>query len=213
MFAVKFAFQACCTQFQIQVNGIRQAEAVDDTCIESSGIGMRTWIRMSPTGTDIRDDFIYTVRIVTAEKCIQVNHQVTVQVHIVPPLFVWTVSSRTAHYIIGSFVGRESFSLQTAVLHTQSESRSHPFTDRHIKCRSNTVSEFTDMVIVAIQHLCTSSDGEEPVTPERVRYYLIFILHLNNLVFSYSHCLLRRSDRRNAGKSQQHQNLFHIPNS
>ena len=54
---------------------------------------------------------------------------------------------------------------------------------------------------------------EEPVTPERISYYLIFILHLNHFVFSYSHCLLRRSDRRNAGKCQQHQNLFHIPNS
>ena len=68
-------------------------------------------------------------------------------------------------------------------------------------------------LIPAIKAMCTSSYREEPVTPERISYYLIFILHLNHFVFSYSHCLLRRSDRRNAGKCQQHQNLFHIPNS
>ena len=150
MFSVKLAFQTCCAQLQIQVNSIRQTEAVDNTCIESSGVSVRTRISMSPTGTYIRDNFIYAIRIVSTEKCVQVNHQITMQVHVVPSLFVRTVFSRTTHYIISSFAGSESFCLQSAVLQTQSESRSYPFADRHVKCRSNTVSEFADMVIVSI---------------------------------------------------------------
>src|SRR5699024_2816757 len=103
--SVKLAFQPCRAQLQVQVNGARQTETVDDTCIEGSGIGMRTGISMSPAGADIRDDFIDAVRIVTTEKRVQVNHQISVQVHIVPSLFVGTVVSRTADDILGSLAG------------------------------------------------------------------------------------------------------------
>lgn len=43
---------------------------------------------MSKTGSQIRDNFIYTVRVVSAKQSIQIEHHVTVKIHIVEFLFI-----------------------------------------------------------------------------------------------------------------------------
>ena len=47
-----------------------------------------------------------------------------------------------------------------------------------------------------------AADREEPIAPERIGDYLIFILYLDNFVFDYFSLLLRHSSRRQTGQSR-----------
>ena len=70
--------------------------------------------------------------IITSEKSIQIEHHVTVQVHIVKTLFIVTVFQLGTFHVIGTFIISKASCLQAAILQTQSQTGSEPFTDRDI---------------------------------------------------------------------------------
>ena len=80
--------------------------------------------------------------------------------------------------------------LQATVLQSQSQPGSKPFTDSHIQCRTDTVSELSGMVVVTKHGFGTATDRKEPVIPEGVSDHLIFVLYLDNFV-SRNRSLLR----------------------
>ena len=72
---------------------------------ESSGVSVRTRISMSPTGTNIRDNFIYTVRIVSTEIG-KVARQATEQSEEETPLSIQLTK-------LAGFIGKIGFTIAT----------------------------------------------------------------------------------------------------
>ena len=99
--SVEFILNTHRIELQINVYRIRDTEAVDNTCVYRQRLTVRLCIVMSNTGSQVRDDFVYTVLVVSAKQGIQVEHYVTVEVHIVKALLVRTVFTLGTLYIIG----------------------------------------------------------------------------------------------------------------
>ena len=79
---------------------------------------MRLRIVMSETGTQIRNDFIYTVFVVSAKQGIQVEHYITVEIHVIKALLVRTIRTLSTLYIISKGVHGKAFCLKAAILQT-----------------------------------------------------------------------------------------------
>ena len=201
-FTIKFIFSSHCAQFQVNIYRIRNTEFIDNTCIYRQSFAMRFGVIVSETGTYIRNNLINTMLIITSEKSIQIEHHVTVQVHIVKTLFIVTVFQLGTLHVVGTFIISKASSLQTAILQTQSQTGSKPFTDRDIQCRTDTLTKTSCTIIITKSSFSTAADREEPIAPKRIGDYLIFILYLDNFVFDYFSLLLRHSSRRQTGQSQ-----------
>ena len=64
----------------------------------------RFGVRMSKTGSQIRNNFVNAMRIVTAKKSVQIKHDITMQIHIVKFLLVISVAHFIPGYIRSCFV-------------------------------------------------------------------------------------------------------------
>ena len=205
-FAIELIFNAHCAQLQVNIYRIGNTEAIDDTRVYRQSFAVRLCVVVSEASTYIRNDFIHTVLVVSSNQRIQIEHHITMKVHILKALLERTVFTLSALYIIGKRIHRETFCLKTAILQTQSETRSKPFADRDVHRRTDALAEVAQLlVVISIHHRCTASDRKEPVAPKWICDYLVLVLYLNNVdLFHNDRFLLRHSSRRYAGQCQQH---------
>ena len=158
---------------------------------------------MSEASTYIRNDFIHTVLVVSSKQRIQIEHHISVQIHIVETLFVVAVIHLSAFHVVSTCIIRVSSCLKAAILQTYSQSRGEPFADGKIQRRTDTLAKTSCLIIISKSCFGTTAYREKPITPERISDYLIFILNLDNTKFFHNFSLLlRHGNRRYPGQSQ-----------
>ena len=150
---------------------------------------MRFWPGKSHTRTYIRNEWVKTVFVVTAEHVRKVEKNITVEISHVPFLLVVAIRVSTTLCIQGTSAGSSSLSLKTIVCYTQSDTRSKPFTYGNIKCRSNTFSEIRFTVVVAKVHLTPNATTNEPIGPKTISFYSV------GFTFCFSFFLSRQAHR------------------
>ena len=150
---------------------------------------MRFWPRKSHTCTYVRNEWIKTILVVTAEHVRKVEENITMEVSHVPFLLVVTVRILATFCIQVISTRSSSLSLKTVVCNTQSDTRSKPFTYGNIKCRSNAFSEIRFTVVVAKVHLTTNATTNEPIGPKTISLYSV------GFTFCFSFFLSRQAHR------------------
>ena len=202
-FAIELIFNAHCAQLQVNIYRIRNTEAIDDTCVYGQSFAMRLCVVVSEPRTYIRNDLIYAVLVVSSKQRIQIEHHISVQIHIVETLFVVAVIHLSAFHVVSTCIIRISSCLKAAILQTYSQSRGEPFADGKIQRRTDTLAKTSCLIIISKSCFGTTAYREKPITPERISDYLIFILDLDNTkLFHNFSLLLRHGNRRHPGQSQ-----------
>ena len=202
-FAIELIFNTHCAQLQVNIYRIRNTEAIDDTRVYRQSFAVRLCVVVSEASTYIRNDFIHTVLVVSSKQRIQIEHHISVQIHIVETLFVVAVIHLSAFHVVSTCIIRISSCLKAAILQTYSQSRGEPFADGKIQRRTDTLAKTSCLIIISKSCFGTTAYREKPITPERISDYLIFILNLDNTKFFHNFSLLlRHGNRRHTGQSQ-----------
>ena len=128
---------------------------------------------MNPSCTRIRDEWIQTVFLISAEHIGKVQHNISMEIGDIPFLLIISVRHNATFYISIIFKQSSSLSLKTIISNTQTDSGSKPLSYSNVQCRSKSFSKIQLTVIISKIHLGSQTTANKPISSKAVCLYAI----------------------------------------